>query len=80
MGALKEAVKIYREIKADEKLRKRLLLKSLDYDYLTKIIGKVSDNPDVRIDIQLADGTKLTVRADHYTQKNIPDYQRIYEE
>lgn len=77
---LKKALKEYRQKKADEALRKRLVKNTMDYDFMSKLIYSVSNNPDTRIECFLTDGTKIVVRADAKKTHQKKDYELIYEE
>lgn len=76
---LKKAYKEYRQKKAEEKLRKRLVKNTMDYDFMSKLIYSVSNNPDTRIECFLTDGTKIVVRADAKKTHQKKDYELIYE-
>lgn len=77
---LKKAFKDYRQKKAEEKLRARLVKNTMDYDFMSKLIYSVSNNPDTRIECFLTDGTKIVVRADAKKTHQKKDYELIYEE
>ena len=77
---LKKAHKEYRQKKAEEKLRKRLVKNTMDYDFMAKLIFGVSENPDARVECFLTDGTMIVVRADAKKTHQKKDYELIYEE
>lgn len=77
---LKKAFKDYRQKKAEEKLRARLVKNTMDYDFMSKLIYSVSNNPDTRIECFLTDGTKIVVRADAKKTHQKKDYELLYEE
>ena len=62
-NAWKEAKAFYKQKKDEEKQRKRLIRRSMDFGLLEQLIQKVNDNPDLRIDINLADGTVLHMKT-----------------
>lgn len=63
MGVLKETIRFYREKKTEEKLRKRLINHKTDFALLEQLVQKCNDNPDLRIDVNLRDGTQLHLRC-----------------
>lgn len=63
MGILKEAYEYYRDRKREEKQKKRLLKKDMDVALLEQFIQKCNDNPDLRIDIHLKDGTVIRMKT-----------------
>lgn len=65
MGALKEAREFYRQKKAEEKLKKKLLSKKSDWHLLEQLIQKCNENPDLRIEVRLTDGTVLLLKTYH---------------
>ena len=65
MGALKEARQFYKEKKKEEKLKKKLLGKKSDWHLLEQLIQDVNENPDLRIEVRLADGTVLLLKTYH---------------
>lgn len=71
MGILKETIKFYKEKKHEEKLRKMLINHKTDFGLLEQLIQKCNDNPDLRVDINLRDGTNLHLRC--YQHKEIHD-------
>ncbi len=65
MGALKEARQFYKEKKREEKLKKKLLSHKTDFHLLEQLIQQCNDNPDLRIEVRLADGTVLLLKTYH---------------
>ena len=63
MSILKEAFTFYKERKAEEKQKKRLLKKNMDMALLEQFIQKCNENPDLRIDIHLKDGTLTNMKC-----------------
>lgn len=63
MSILKEAFTFYKEKKAEEKQKKKLIKKSMDFNLLEQLIQKVNDNPDLRIEVHIADGTRLLLKT-----------------
>lgn len=61
MSLIGEAIKYYKNLKIEEKQRKRLLKSRLDYGALQLMIDKAEDNPNLHINITLNDGTKLEI-------------------
>ena len=68
MGVLKEAVIFYREKKAEEKLKRKLLNKKSDFHLLEQLIQKCNENPDLRIEVRMSDGTVLLLKTYHKTE------------
>lgn len=63
MSLIKEAFSFYKERKAEEKQKKRLLKKNMDMALLEQFIQKCNENPDLRIDIHLKDGTLINMKC-----------------
>lgn len=68
MGALKEAREFYKQKKAEERLKKKLLGKRSDFHLLEQLIQKCNENPDLRIEVRLTDGTVLLLKTYHKTE------------
>lgn len=71
MSILKESIAFYKERKKEEKLRKTLLNHKMDLGLLEQFIQKCNENPDLRIDIHLTDGTVLNMKC--YQKKATQD-------
>ena len=65
MGVLKESIAFYKEKKAEEKLKKKLLSRKSDFHLLEQLIQKTNENPDLRIEVRLTDGTVLLLKTYH---------------
>jgi Uma2 family endonuclease len=63
MSLIKETCTYYRDRKREEKQKKRLLKKNMDMALLEQFIQKCNENPDLRIDIHLADGTVVNMKC-----------------
>lgn len=63
MSILKEAITFYKERKAEEKQRKTLIKRKMDFTLLEQFVQKCNENPDLRIDIHLSDGTVINMRC-----------------
>lgn len=68
MSVLKEAVAFYKEKKKEEKLKKKLLSRKTDFHLLEQLIQKCNENPDLRIEVRLNDGTVLFLKTYHKTE------------
>lgn len=79
MSALKEAMAFYKEKKAEDKLRKRLVRRNTDFAILEQFIQKVNENPDLRVDIHLADGTVIHMKTYHKNEARDLINGNIYE-
>ena len=64
-SAFKEARQFYKEKKREEKLKKKLLGKKSDWHLLEQLVQKCNDNPDLRIEVRLNDGTVLLLKTYH---------------
>ena len=64
-SAFKEAREFYKQKKKEEKLKKKLLGKKSDWHLLEQLIQKCNDNPDLRIEVRLNDGTVLLLKTYH---------------
>lgn len=63
MSFIKESIKYYKQLKYEEKQRKRLLETQLDYGALQSMIDRAEENPDLVIKITLNNGTRLEVTS-----------------
>ena len=64
-SAFKEARQFYKEKKREEKLKKKLLGKKSDWHLLEQLVQKCNENPDLRIEVRLNDGTVLLLKTYH---------------
>lgn len=71
MGILKESIAFYKERKREEKQRKTLIRRKMDFTLLEQFVQKCNENPDLRIDIHLSDGTVINMRC--YQKKDTHD-------
>jgi hypothetical protein len=65
MSVFSEARQFYKEKKKEEKLKKKLLGKKSDWHLLEQLIQKTNENPDLRIEVRLTDGTVLLLKTYH---------------
>lgn len=65
MSLLKEAVTYYKARKREEKQRKKLIRSKTDFELLEQLIQKCNENPDLRIEVRLADGSRLFLKTYH---------------
>lgn len=65
MSALSEARKYYRQLKAEEKQKKKLISSKTDFHLLEQLIQKVNENPELRIEIHLSDGSRILMKTYH---------------
>lgn len=79
MGAFKDAVTFYKEKKAEDKLRKRLVRRNTDFAILEQFIQKINENPDLRVDIHLSDGTVINMKCYHKSENRDLINGNIYE-
>ena len=79
MSLIKEAFSFYKERKAEEKQKKRLLKKNMDMTLLEQFIQKCNENPDLRIDIHLKDGTLINMKCYHKQETHDLINGNIYE-
>jgi Uma2 family endonuclease len=63
MSILKESIAFYKERKREEKQRKTLIRHKMDFALLEQFVQKCNENPDLRIDIHLSDGTVVNMRC-----------------
>lgn len=78
-GVFKEALNFYRDRKREEKQKKRLLKKDMDVSLLEQFIQKCNENPDLRIDIHLKDGTLINMKCYHKQETHDLINGNIYE-
>jgi Uma2 family endonuclease len=71
MSLIKEAFQYYKERKLEEKQKKTLLKHKMDFSLLEQFIQKCNENPDLRIDIHLVDGTLINMKC--YQKKETHD-------
>lgn len=64
-NAFKEAREFYKQKKKEEKLKKKLLGKKSDWHLLEQLVQKCNENPDLRIEVRLSDGTVLLLKTYH---------------
>ena len=79
MSILKESIAFYKEKKAEEKLRKKLIKRNTDFAILEQFVQKCNDNPDLRIDIHLSDGTVINMKTYHKKETHDLINGNIYE-
>ena len=63
MSILKESLRYYKELKAEEKQKKKLIRSKTDFHLLEELIQKVNDNPELRIEVRLNDGSVLLLKT-----------------
>lgn len=61
--AKQEALEKYNETLKMEEAKKKLLSSKTDFNLLEKLIQSVNDNPDLKINIHLLDGTQIDIRT-----------------
>ena len=71
MSLIKETLQYYKERKLEEKQKKTLLKHKMDFSLLEQFIQKCNENPDLRIDIHLVDGTLINMKC--YQKKETHD-------
>lgn len=71
MSLIKETLQFYKERKLEEKQKKTLLKHKMDFSLLEQFIQKCNENPDLRIDIHLVDGTLINMKC--YQKKETHD-------
>ena len=79
MSLLRETIAFYKERKAEEKLRKRLVRRNTDFAILEQFVQKCNENPDLRIDIHLSDGTVINMKTYHKRETHDLINGNIYE-
>lgn len=72
MGILKEAIQFYKDKKIEERQKRKLLSSKSDYHLLEQMIQKVNENPELRVEIFLNDGTRILLKT--YEEKLQKDY------
>jgi hypothetical protein len=65
MSILSETRAYYKQLKAEEKQKKKLIRAKSDFHLLEQLIQKVNENPDLRIEVRLADGSRLLLKTYH---------------
>ena len=71
MGILKESIRYYKELKAEKKNKRKLLSAKTDFHMLEELIQKVNENPYLRIEVRLKDGTSMLLKT--YLKDNRAD-------
>lgn len=71
MGILKESIRYYKGLKAEEKNKRKLLSAKTDFHMLEELIQKVNENPYLRIEVRLKDGTSMLLKT--YLKDNRAD-------
>lgn len=72
MSILKEAIQFYKDKKNEERQKRKLLSSKSDYNLLEQMIQKVNENPELRVEIFLNDGTRILLKT--YEEKLQKDY------
>lgn len=72
MSILKEAIQFYKDKKNEERQKRKLLSSKSDYHLLEQMIQKVNENPELRVEIFLNDGTRILLKT--YEEKLQKDY------
>lgn len=75
MSILSEAITFYKERKKEERERKALLSAKSDFALLEKLVKKCNDNPNLKIEIFLTDGTRILLRSYEDAQRR--DFEMI---
>ena len=65
MSILSETRAYYKQLKTEEKQKKKLIRAKSDFHLLEQLIQKVNENPDLRIEVRLADGSRLLLKTYH---------------
>lgn len=63
MSLLKETIQFYKQRKLEEKQRKTLIRHNMDFDLLEQLIQKVNENPELRVEIKLSDGSRILMKT-----------------
>lgn len=62
---IREKLAAYKKALAEEdKQRKRLISKDMDYQYLEELVKRCENNRELIIEVRLNDGTQLTIKTD----------------
>ena len=61
MGFIGQAFQYYKQLKMEEKQRKRLLATQIDYGALQAMVNRAEDNPNLKIRITLNSGEKVEI-------------------
>lgn len=80
MSILREAFQFYKERKREEKQRKMLIRHDMDFSLLESLIQKVNENPDLRVEIHLADGSRVLLKTYKKVEAHDLINGEIYEE
>lgn len=68
---LKEKIKkATEEILWEEKKKRELLEKEIDYDFLQTLLNKCDNNPDLTINIYLRNGERIVLHTKHKVNNN----------
>lgn len=66
-----------RQLIVEDKLNKRLLNTNLDYAYLELLLKKIDADPNLQIDIKLANGDRMTISTKSKANQGAFDYNGI---
>lgn len=61
MGFIGQVFQYYKQLKMEEKQRKRLLSTQIDYGALQAMVNRAEDNPNLKIRITLNSGEKVEI-------------------
>ena len=79
MGVFRETLEFYKEKKLYEKQKKMLVKKALTLGILEQFIQKINENPDLRVDIHMADGTFINMKTYHKRETHDLINGNVYE-
>lgn len=71
--AVKEAIAKYKAEMREQVEKHKLLNSKSDWSMIETFIQQCNDNPNLRVEVKLADGTKLTLTTHEEKKKNIND-------
>ena len=72
---IKNKIKKYSdELIFEEKKKRELLNKEIDYDFLQALINKCNDNPDLAITIYFKSGDRMVLQTKHRETNYLADF------
>ena len=60
---IKKAIDYYKQLKYEEKIKKQFLSAKTDWQFFENLIEKCNENPNLKIEITLKDGTFIRMKT-----------------
>lgn len=77
MSNFKSALEYYKNLKKEEKEKKRLLSAKTNFILLENLIQKCNENDKLKITVYLKDGTRLELQTMQERQRKVPKFDGV---